>query len=222
MAIVVVGGQSRNVGKTSVVAGLIRTMPERRWTAVKISQHPHGLEAGRGFEVIEERGSGSEGAGAINDENGNDRSRSPSGMTNTNAGMINRDITSDSARYLAAGAVRSLWVRTTPGGLEEAMPVIRTELAVAEHAIVESNSIVGLLEPDLFLMVLDPEVADFKPSSLRMLESCDAIVVPRRGASKGIWPSEVVKRVARGPVFYVDKVTYVSTGLITFVSKQVK
>ena len=31
--LVVVGGHSRNIGKTSVVAGLIRKLRDRRWTA---------------------------------------------------------------------------------------------------------------------------------------------------------------------------------------------
>src|SRR5260370_35824098 len=42
MAILVIGGHSRNVGKTSVVAGLIAALPERQWTAVKITQFGHG------------------------------------------------------------------------------------------------------------------------------------------------------------------------------------
>jgi molybdopterin-guanine dinucleotide biosynthesis protein len=43
MAIVVIGGQARNVGKTGVVCGLIAAFPERCWTAIKISQHGHGV-----------------------------------------------------------------------------------------------------------------------------------------------------------------------------------
>ncbi len=42
MAIVVVGGGGRNVGKTSLVCGLIAGLTEFRWTAVKISAHDHG------------------------------------------------------------------------------------------------------------------------------------------------------------------------------------
>ena len=36
MSVVVVGGNTRNIGKTSVVAGLIAAMPEKLWTAIKI------------------------------------------------------------------------------------------------------------------------------------------------------------------------------------------
>ncbi len=43
MAIVVVGGHSRSVGKTSVVAGLIAALPEYDWTAFKITQYGHGI-----------------------------------------------------------------------------------------------------------------------------------------------------------------------------------
>lgn len=43
MPIIVVGGSSRGAGKTALVCGLIATLPEFRWTAVKISTHDHGL-----------------------------------------------------------------------------------------------------------------------------------------------------------------------------------
>jgi len=42
MAIIVVGGNGRGAGKTSLICGLIRAMPEHRWTAVKITSHAHG------------------------------------------------------------------------------------------------------------------------------------------------------------------------------------
>ena len=41
--LVVVGGHSRNIGKTSVVAGLIRKLRSSEWTAVKITQYGHGV-----------------------------------------------------------------------------------------------------------------------------------------------------------------------------------
>jgi hypothetical protein len=45
MPLIVIGGHSRGVGKTSVVAGLITALPEYNWMAVKISQHGHGAHA---------------------------------------------------------------------------------------------------------------------------------------------------------------------------------
>ena len=43
MAIVVVGGHTRNIGKTGVMAGVIASLPELAWTAIKITQFGHGV-----------------------------------------------------------------------------------------------------------------------------------------------------------------------------------
>src|SRR3982751_6982069 len=48
MAIVVIGGHTRSVGKTSVVAGLISALREYDWTAFKITQHGHGICSANG------------------------------------------------------------------------------------------------------------------------------------------------------------------------------
>ncbi len=42
MAIIVVGGGGRGAGKTALVCGLMRALPEIPWTAVKITTHEHG------------------------------------------------------------------------------------------------------------------------------------------------------------------------------------
>jgi hypothetical protein len=42
MAIIVVGGSGKGVGKTALVCGLIAALPEFRWMAVKITSEDHG------------------------------------------------------------------------------------------------------------------------------------------------------------------------------------
>lgn len=42
MAVIVVCGSGRGVGKTALVCGLIAALPEFDWTAVKITSHAHG------------------------------------------------------------------------------------------------------------------------------------------------------------------------------------
>jgi hypothetical protein len=42
MSIIVVGGSGRGAGKTALICGLIRALPDARWTAVKITTHLHG------------------------------------------------------------------------------------------------------------------------------------------------------------------------------------
>lgn len=40
--IVVVGGGGAKVGKTALVCGIVAALPEREWTAVKITRHDYG------------------------------------------------------------------------------------------------------------------------------------------------------------------------------------
>src|SRR5512144_92188 len=106
MSIVVIGGHSRNVGKTSVVAGLIAGLREFHWTALKITQYGHGICSANGGACD---CATADHLWAISEE------RDRSGE-------------SDSSRFLVAGAVRSFWVRTEQGRLAEAMPAVRARI----------------------------------------------------------------------------------------------
>jgi len=151
--LVVIGGQCRKVGKTSVLTGLIRATPQARWTAVKISHHalqgcaPTGNRPG--CLLVEE-----------------------TALTHT-----------DSGRYLEAGAVRSYWLRTRPGGLREAVSALRPILEAGPNSILESDGIVEFLDPDLYLVVLDFSLDNVKQTTLRHLRRADAcVVIARAGA----------------------------------------
>ena len=52
MPLIVVGGSGRNVGKTSLVCGLIEALREYRWVAVKVTGHEHGVSAPVWEELI--------------------------------------------------------------------------------------------------------------------------------------------------------------------------
>jgi hypothetical protein len=45
MAIIVVGGSGRGAGKTALICGLIRALPQAKWIAVKITSHDHSKAA---------------------------------------------------------------------------------------------------------------------------------------------------------------------------------
>jgi molybdopterin-guanine dinucleotide biosynthesis protein len=198
VAIVVVGGHTRNVGKTSVVAGLIAALPGRRWTAVKITQFGHGVCSANGEPCDCET---ADHTIAITEE------RDPASGT-------------DTSRYLAAGAERSFWVRTRQGQLSEAMPRLRRLLAEAENAIVESNSILRFLQPDVSLSVLDPTVKDFKPSALRYLDRVDALIVPQGAAFSEAWEG-VSRRMVEGKRrFEFRAPLYCSEELVEFVAQR--
>src|SRR5271166_1091672 len=159
MSLIVVGGHSRSVGKTSVVAGLIAALPEFRWTAMKITQYGHGVCSANGKPC---QCACDDSSWAVTEE------RDRSGE-------------SDSSRFLVSGAARSLWVRTRQGMLDDAMPRIRQEIAAAENAILESNSILRFIRPDLYITVLDPAKADFKKSAEQFLHRAEAVVLHGSG-----------------------------------------
>lgn len=198
MAIVVVGGHSRNIGKTSVVAGLIAAMPELHWTALKITQFGHGVCSANGEPCDCET---ADHTIAVSEER--------HGTTGT-----------DSARYLAAGAMRSFWVRTRQGNLAEAMPRIRKELERAENVVIESNSILRFIRPDVYLSVLDPTVEDFKDSARLYLDRADAVLVPEGVLGRPEWKGVSLKLVEGTPVLAMRPPVYVTEEIVRFVAAQ--
>lgn len=192
MAMVVVGGHSRNVGKTSVVAGLIASMPERNWLAIKITQYGHGICSANGEAcdcVTDDH------ASAITEE------RDRSGET-------------DTSRFLVAGAARSLWVRTRQGFLAEAMPRLREQIAKAENIIIESNSVMKFLRPDVYLIVLDMKTADFKDSAREFLDLATAVILQ---GDEAAWSGVSLKPVQGRPMFRISPPKYVTEEMVEYV-----
>src|SRR4029077_4360969 len=195
MAIVVVGGHSRSVGKTSVVAGLISALHEFNWTAVKITQYGHGICSANGeacdCATVDHSWAISE-----------DRDRSGE---------------SDTSRFLVAGAVQALWARTEQGRLAEAMPTLRKRLEGARNVIIESNSVLKFLRPDLYLTVLDPSTEDFKNSAREFLDRASAVILHDGSRTGSAWQGVSLKVVAERPVFRVTPPPYVTPEIVEFV-----
>lgn len=174
MRTLVVGGHSRNIGKTSLAVDLIRAFPEAAWTAVKITQYGHGVCSINGEQC-----------GCAPEEHtfSLDEERERSNRT-------------DTSRFLVAGAARALWVRCKQGRLAEALPVLRETLQGAGNVLIESNSLLQFLRPEFYLVVLDPTVADFKDSARIYLDRADAYVL-RVPLAAAAW-SQVSGRLLEG------------------------
>ncbi|HWY02265.1 MAG TPA: hypothetical protein VNX60_01255 [Candidatus Acidoferrum sp.] len=194
MAIIVIGGHSRSVGKTSVVAGLISALPEFHWTAVKITQYGHGICSANG-EACD--CATADHSWAISEE----RDRSGD---------------SDTSRFLVAGAVHAWWARTEQGRLAEAMPALRQRLEGSANVIIESNSVLKFLRPDLYLTVLDPGTADFKNSAREFLDRAHAVIL-HQAPPGAAWQAVSLKPVAERPIFRVSPPPYVSAEIVEFV-----
>ncbi|MBI4464103.1 MAG: hypothetical protein HY647_05310 [Acidobacteria bacterium] len=199
MKMVVVGGNSRDIGKTSVVAGLISALPHRNWTAIKITQFGHGVCSVDGHEcdcAPEEH------PFAIQEEQ--DRS----GQT-------------DTSRFLVAGARRALWVRVRWGTLETAIPSLRQAIAGhpggEESVILESNSILRFFQPNLYLSVLDPATKDFKASAREFLGRADAFLLLEPGLGNSPWEGVSPELIGAKPVFPIRRDCYVTGEIAQFV-----
>jgi len=139
MALIVVGGGGRGAGKTALVCGLIRAMPEIHWTAVKVTTHEHG----KATPIWEETTPGE---------------------------------TTDTARYLAAGARRALLVTAGGDGLGPIVEKILEECCPPAGLIFESNSVLRHVRPDVCLCAASSPWVGVKVSYDLVLEHADAMV----------------------------------------------
>jgi hypothetical protein len=161
--VIVVGGHTRSIGKTQLVCDVVAALPEAKWIAGKITQYGHGVCA----------------------QNGENCDCAPDEHVCAIGWETRADSGTDSARFLAAGARRSFWLRTKQGFLAEGMPLLRAALRECEapgngqpaNLILESNTLLQFVRPALYLMVLDPTKADFKDSARLQMDRASAFVL---------------------------------------------
>ena len=198
MAVIIVGGHSRSVGKTSVVSGLIAALREMHWTAIKVTQYGHGICSADGEPCD---CATDDHSWAVNAE----RSRAGD---------------SDTSRFLVAGAEKVYWARTRQGFLAEAMPRLRLILAESANVIVESNSMMNFVRPDIYLSVLDYDTRDFKPSAREFLDRATAVIVHAAPEAIPAWDDVSLKLIASKPVFAIEPPQYVTPELVEFVRQR--
>jgi len=200
VAIIVIGGHSRNVGKTSVVAGLIQALPEFAWTAMKITQFGHGV-CSVTSEACDCALNETEHAWSVDEE------QSTAGDT-------------DTSRFKAAGAKRVYWVRSKQGQLALAMPAIREILASGSNVIIESNSVMRFVRPELYVPVLDFATEDFKDSAREFLDRAHAVVLHANDADPR-WTNISLRPIAGKPVFRIAPPQYVTPEIVEFVRERI-
>jgi hypothetical protein len=150
MAYILVGGQAKNIGKTTLICNIISAFSRLRWNAVKITDHQHdppGCELridGRSWSIWEQ---------------------------------VSPAVESDTSRFLRSGAQRAWLVRAEDDALEEAFVSLQKMLPSGINVIVESNRLGRVFDPDLFLLIVDIARPEFKASARQQLEKVDAILL---------------------------------------------
>ena len=188
MKLVVIGGHSRSVGKTSLASGIIAASLELNWTALKVTQYGHGVCSANGHDcdcVVDEPDC-------------------PYAITRE----MDPDSGSDTSRFLKAGAEQVYWVRTRVGQLDLAMPALKRLLADREFVIMESNSILRFLDPDVYLPVLRFGAEDFKLSNRLYFNRASAYAVVGKRDDGAGWPGVDLALLEEKPVFAIEPPSY--------------
>ena len=179
MAIIVVGGSNRGVGKTALVCGLIAALPEYRWAAVKISSH---VPTQSTSSDTDERGTGELAEDAVlraqeRGRTGSFRrvfarrmgerfgSGNPAALPAANtapipvpaSGLIWEESVAgeetDTGRYLAAGAARAMLVTAVDGDLSDALNQLWPRFGRGSNLIFESNSVAHHVSADACVLI---------------------------------------------------------------------
>jgi hypothetical protein len=199
--LVVVGGHSRNIGKTSVVAGLIRKLRDRKWTALKITQYGNGVCANHTVAA----GCGCEPSGgeefALTEEyeaNG-----------------------TDTGRFVAAGAERSFWLRVPSGELPRAAGMVQEDSGAGRERDCRVEQCGGTGGARCLPDAAGFFVRGLQSIELAFLDRADGFVVIDRGINAPLW-----EEVARGmwdgkPQFLVKPPRYVTAEVAEFVKAKI-
>jgi|KBSSwiStaDraftv2_1062776.scaffolds.fasta_scaffold18994_8 hypothetical protein len=96
------------------------------------------------------------------------------------------------------------------------MPEIRRRIAGSKNAIIESNSVIRWLVPDLYLTVLDPTIEDFKESAREFLGCAQGIIL-HRADEQLRWKTLVMDALAAKPIFPISPPPYVTNEIVEWV-----
>jgi hypothetical protein len=163
--ILVVGGTGRNLGKTEFICRLVHRFSKTNITVIKIKTLYQGDERfhGKGYDMEDDY--------IIRKETGG-------------GGL------EDSKRFLEAGAKSVLYIRSRADKLGEAVKKALSAISRNEMIIIESNSVVNVLDPAAYVILADPDKEKHKPGSRKLIDRAD-IIIKSSGKSFETNPEEI-------------------------------
>ena len=151
MRIITVSGAHSGSGKTSLIEALLK--PLKGWSALKVTlTHRKGeCPARKGCHTCDELGPG---------------------FSIVSSKRIIETKGKDTARFKQAGAKKVLWLRSSPRALGNGIRKALSLFPRSEGLIIESNSALKYLNPDLAILVKRKD-SILKPSAMEILERID-------------------------------------------------
>jgi len=92
----------------------------------------------------------------------------------------------DTKKLLDAGAEEALWVQSPADNIEEVMPLALERFSGLDGIIVEGNSAIEFLKPDIVIFLLGVAAKTVKPSAKAVFEHADIIVCNDMQAVTGL------------------------------------
>ncbi|MDI6727439.1 MAG: hypothetical protein QMD44_00765 [Thermodesulfovibrionales bacterium] len=82
----------------------------------------------------------------------------------------------DTKRLLDAGAEEVLWVQSPANELHEVLPMAIDRLSHLDGIIIEGNSAIEFLKPDVVVFIANASKEHIKPSARRILKQADIVI----------------------------------------------
>jgi len=115
----------------------------------------------------------------------------------------------DTARLLNAGAEDVLWVQSPPEELKEVLPLAVSRLSHLRGIILEGNSAIEFLKPDIVIFIFGRDTGTLKKSAMNILAMADIILFQQRPSVRLPVKSKKFK-IALSPMSGLDKcITYI-------------
>ena len=149
MALILVGGQTKDIGKTTLVCNILKAFPNVNWIALKITTHSHEVHGcnlraeAPGWRLWEQAQNG---------------------------------VNSDTARFVSAGARHAFLLQLDSKNMNQSCLEAFERFPPATHIIVESTSAAEFLRSDFSVLAINLKRADFKSAAREQLRRVDAIV----------------------------------------------
>ncbi|MEW6584342.1 MAG: hypothetical protein AB1442_01885 [Nitrospirota bacterium] len=96
----------------------------------------------------------------------------------------------DTRRYLDSGAGKVVWIQSPYSELCEMIPLAVDMLSQTKGILVEGNSAVEVMKPDIVIFVGDGERERWKPGAQKIMEMADIVIYekePPRGRPEAGW-----------------------------------
>ncbi len=83
----------------------------------------------------------------------------------------------DTQRLIEAGAEEVLWVQSPVEDLHEVMPLVLDRLSHLEGIIIEGNSAIDFVKPDVILLISIRNESEIKASAWNILKNADILII---------------------------------------------